>query len=292
MPTVSTIIPAYNAAPFIRETLDTVFAQTGVDNEVIVVDDQSTDDTWEILGSYGDRIRRVQQANGGPAKARNHGARLATGDWLAFVDADDLWHPAKLQSQLALAGPEVAFVYSDRENFGETAAVSQRQSDGVQLHSGKILEPLMMQGNFVTLSSVMIRRDLFERLGGFDESPELIGVEDWDLWLRAAGEGEVRCCPEMLVRYRWHAGGLSRRLDAMHRGQQEVLRRASERLPATRRNRLLSQARASALAISASYAAMDQLWLKAFRWFFQAACLQPLRLSHYKGMVKCVLRRA
>src|SRR5262245_48697084 len=110
---VSAIIPAYNAAPFIEQAVASALAQKGVDTEVIIVDDGSTDGTWEKLERFGDRIWKVRQSNGGPAKARNHGARLATGDWLAFLDADDEWAPDKLAKQLALARDGIDLVYCE-----------------------------------------------------------------------------------------------------------------------------------------------------------------------------------
>jgi len=101
-PLVSVIIPAYNATAFLGETLDSVLAQTYPNLEIIVVDDGSTDDTPDLLGSYGDRIRVLRQANSGQATARNHGAREAHGELLAFLDSDDLWDPDKIARQVEL----------------------------------------------------------------------------------------------------------------------------------------------------------------------------------------------
>src|SRR5687767_8676919 len=140
MPTVSAIIPAYNCARFVRGAIESVLAQEGVETEVIVVDDCSTDDTWQILQSFGSVIRCVQLENGGPARARNRGARLATGEWLAFLDADDEWLPGKLRQQLALVDDETHLSYSDCLNFGEIDRVQPRQSDGVPLYEGDIFE--------------------------------------------------------------------------------------------------------------------------------------------------------
>src|SRR5688572_33231336 len=101
MPTVSVVIPAYNAAAFIRETIDSALAQTYRDFEVIVVNDGSTDDTMARLREFGSRIRVHEQSNSGVATARNSGVKIATGSWIAFLDSDDLWMPQKLERQLA-----------------------------------------------------------------------------------------------------------------------------------------------------------------------------------------------
>ena len=113
---VSAIIPAYNADSFIREAVDSALGQTHTDVEVIVVDDSSTDDTASVLQSYGERIIVHRQPNGGVAAARNAGARLASGRWVAFLDADDVWLPTKIERQLAVASTPLS--YTNRFNFG------------------------------------------------------------------------------------------------------------------------------------------------------------------------------
>jgi hypothetical protein len=101
MPKVSVIIPTYNRSQSVREAIESVLAQTYRDHEVIVVDDGSADDTPAVLGSFGDRIKAIRQANAGVSAARNAGIRAARGDWLAFLDSDDLWVPGKLERQMA-----------------------------------------------------------------------------------------------------------------------------------------------------------------------------------------------
>ena len=100
MPTVSVVIPAYNAEEYIAETLDSVLSQNYSDYEILVIDDGSTDHTGEVLAHYGDRIHLFQKPNGGPASARNLGLKHARGRYIAFLDSDDLWHPEKLARQV------------------------------------------------------------------------------------------------------------------------------------------------------------------------------------------------
>ncbi|MEO8680123.1 MAG: glycosyltransferase family A protein [Vicinamibacterales bacterium] len=222
MPKVSVIIPAYNAEDFIREAVDSALAQTHKDLEVIVIDDSSTDDTPAILMGYGDRIRVHRQANTGVAGARNTGARLSTGEWLAFLDADDVWRPAKVEHQLAVSQSAVS--YTDRFNFGARGDLPVVQSQVTPLLSGDVFAPLMLRGNFITVSSVMMRRDAFIELGGFFHQPG--GCEDCDLWLRAAERHHFCVCREPLVGYRFTATSMSRNYRAMAPARQSVVSRA------------------------------------------------------------------
>ncbi|HVW70813.1 MAG TPA: glycosyltransferase family A protein, partial [Steroidobacteraceae bacterium] len=211
-PRVTVIIPTFNAAQYVEHAVESALASRGVPVEVIVVDDGSVDDTWRLLERFDPaRVRRLRQDHGGPYRARNLAAREARGEWLAFLDADDDWEPGKLASQLRLADERTSLVYTDRLNFGDLARLSERQSDGVRLWDGDIFEPLLL-GNFITLSSVLMRKSAFERLGGFEV--ERRGVQDWDLWLRYAADGGwVGLCREPLTRYRLHAGQMSNDLD-------------------------------------------------------------------------------
>lgn len=224
MPRVSTIIPAYNAEDFIRDAVDSALAQTHRDHEVIVVDDASTDDTPLILKGYGDRIIVHRQANTGVSGARNAGARLATGDLLAFLDADDVWRPAKLESQLAIAQTPIS--YTNRFNFGARGHLPEVQSDVTPLLSGDVFVPLLLRGNFITVSSVMMTRGVFAELGGFEHQPG--GCEDWDLWLRAAQRYEFSVCSEPLVGYRFTSNSMSRNYRAMAPARRRVVSRALE----------------------------------------------------------------
>jgi glycosyltransferase involved in cell wall biosynthesis len=289
MPTVSTIIPAYNAAAYIRQAVTSVLNQRDVSVEVIVVDDGSTDETGQILQEFGSSVRTLYQANAGHVKARNRGARIARGTWLAFLDADDEWLPEKLTKQLALADEQTGLIYTERLNFGDCQRVAERQSKGQKLWEGDVFAQLLM-GNFITVSSVIIRKEVFEELGGFEE--DLLVCEDWDLWLRyAARGGRVRVCREGLTRYRWHEGAMSHNLERMLHGRLKVLERAlalprGKALPESFVRRAISRE----WEISAWYAALVQP-RKALAWYLRSALYWPWNVSTYKGMVKCLLGR-
>lgn len=289
MPSVSVLIPAYNAAAFVGQAVRSALAQRDVDAEVLVVDDGSTDGTWDVLASFGDAIRALRQPNAGHVAARNAAAAVARGEWLAFLDADDEWLPDKLAKQLAAADADTGLVYTDRANFGDCAHVGEVHSEKVDYFEGDVFEPLLLL-NFITLSSVILRKSWYERLGGF--AADLRGVEDWDLWLRfAAAGGQVRVCREPLTRYRWHAASMTTNQEGMCHGRVETVRRAL----ATPRGRqvpraLARQALASAWECSAWHAAASHRW-QALGWYARAAWYWPWKATVYKEMVKCCLAR-
>jgi glycosyltransferase involved in cell wall biosynthesis len=288
-PRVSVIIAVFNGADYVGESVSSALASRDVPLEVLVIDDGSSDGTWEVLETFGDRIRKVRQDHAGPYTARNLGARLARGEWLAFLDADDAWLPDKLNRQLALAGDDIGLVFTDCVNFGSFDRVKQRQSENTRFFEGDVFEPLLLN-NFISLSSVMIRKRWFDRLGGFSE--EHTGVQDWDLWLRySAAGGLVGLVPEALTCYRIHPGQMTNRLAARTTERVAVAERALSSLRGQSVNRTIArQARANVWAIGAWIAAPTDR-LTALTWFMRAARHWPWNIDFYKGMVKCCLNR-
>jgi glycosyltransferase involved in cell wall biosynthesis len=194
LPLVSVIIPTYNRAGIICRTIDNVFQQAYQSIELIVVDDGSTDNTESTLKRYGDRIRVIRQANAGPAVARNRGVRESRGSLIAFQDSDDLWHPAKLERQVALLQKDrsipvclcgVLLRQVDGRPFTsfEHSRIRLTSEEGIWLN---VLEVLATRFVFFN-QAVVIRREVFERAGGFPE--DLKYLEDYDLPLRLALEG-------------------------------------------------------------------------------------------------------
>jgi len=289
-PTVSVIIPSYNAANYIGQAVESALSQEGANVDVIVIDDGSTDDTLSVLGQFGSKIRVAKQTRGGPYRARNLGASMATGEWIALLDADDDWLPGKLAAQLALGDSATDLVYTDRFNFGEYGRTTERQSDSVKLWEGDVFEPLLM-GNFITLSSVLMRKSAFDRLGGFNTARR--GVQDWDMWLRYAGaHGRVRLCREPLTRYRFHSEQMTNDLDQRAADRESVLRAALE----SERGRQLPSStvrRAFANVWSlAGWHAVESDRRKALGCYVKAASYWPWSGTTYKNMVKACLGRA
>jgi glycosyltransferase involved in cell wall biosynthesis len=241
-----------------------------------------------VLHAYQDRIRVIRQANAGCGAARNRGAQLAQGRWLAFLDADDEWSQDKLAKQLAVAG-ESGLVYTDRQNVGDCGRVQTLLSAVIDLEEGDIFESLLVR-NYITVSSVIMRKDWFHRLGGFD--PQFSPCEDWDLWLRYCAEGgKVRLCPEPLTAYRWHATSLSRNFERMLNQRLGVIEHAAG-LPRGRhlKRRVLRRALANAWEDSA-FTAAECRRFKAIGWYLRSLWHWPWNLQGYKEIAKCLLGR-
>ena len=286
MPNVSVIIPAFNAESFIVDAVRSVLDQTYRDLEVIVVDDGSTDGTLARLAVFGDRIRVHQQSNKGVAAARNAGVAAAQGGWIAFLDADDLWLPHKLERQLASAS--AAMLYTDRLNIGARGDLPEIQSAITPMHGGDVFALLLGEGNFITNTSVMMRRDLFEQMGGFYTG--LNGTEDWDLWIRIAERHEIGFVDEPLVRYRFHPGGLSRNFLKMGRERLQVIARALA-LPRGRALDWRTQRRiwAETWRTNGYEAGRAGARTQALLDYARAAASWPLEIQPYKEAVKVCL---
>ncbi len=210
-PLVSVVIPAYNAAKYIGETLESVRAQTFRDHEIIVVDDGSADNSLDIAAGFGS-IVCLRQPNRGAAAARNAGIRAARGEYIAFLDADDLWLPGKLEKQMAYleANPGKAWIYSDALVFeSATNRTICRIGARTRLHEGAVLQPLLLR-SFIPSATPVVKRDALFAANLFDESPERRVIEDWCLWLRLAARHPVALLDEPLARIRLHGENSSR----------------------------------------------------------------------------------
>lgn len=204
MPKVSVVIPTYNYAHFLREAIESVLAQTFRDFEVIVVDDGSTDNTPEVVAQFGDRVQYIRQANQGPNAARNTGVLAARGEFIALLDADDLWLPDKLSRQVALADtrPEAGLIYSGMLLFDSESGAVIGYHPLARCREGWVLRDLYMY-HFVPSPTPLIRREVFEQVGIFDETA--IGPDDWDLLMRIAAHYQFAFVPDFLAMYRVHA---------------------------------------------------------------------------------------
>ncbi len=201
---ISVIIPAYNSEALLPETLESVLGQTTRPDEVLVIDDGSTDGTAAVAGAFPAPVRVISKANSGQGASRNFGVELATSEWIAFVDADDLWEPNKLERQMEELArhPDADICYTGRV---ELMHYDERPTLGkvITVPGPEGLRKSLFHNTTFLPSSVVIRKSAFQAIGGFD--PHFRLVQDWDLWLRLLHAGaKFAACPEPLVRYRIH----------------------------------------------------------------------------------------
>lgn len=254
MPKISVVIPTYNATATVLETIASVQAQTLRDLEIIVINDGSTDDLLDVIQPVltDQRVQVYSYPNGGLPVARNRGIARSTGEYIAFIDADDLWTPDKLERQLQAleSNPRAGLAYSWTYFMEE---------DGQHYHTdrpigfeGDVLKELMHWNFLCHGSNPLLRRSVIEAVGEFD--PSLPSAEDWDYWLRVAARWEFALVPQPQIYYRQGGSAMSSKVAVMEAAQLAVLDRAFQRAPAS-----LLKYRRSAMAKVYQYSA--QLYL-------------------------------
>jgi glycosyltransferase involved in cell wall biosynthesis len=212
MPLVSVIMNIRNGAAFLREALDSVMAQTFTDWELIAWDDCSTDDSAQVIAEYHDtRIRYYLSPEQTPlGKARDNAIRQAKGEWLAFLDQDDIWTPTKLEKQMALAEPHVGIIYGRAVLFypnGRRRDYDQAH-EFMRLPEGDIFSELFRSACFIAMSSAALRRSLVEEVGSIPKWVEL--TPDYYLYTALARRYAARAVQEVVCQYRVHPGSMTR----------------------------------------------------------------------------------
>jgi glycosyltransferase involved in cell wall biosynthesis len=201
-PQVSVVVPVYNGAETIGRALESIIdAQTFDDYEIIVVDDGSTDQTRAILEQYGDRVLLVEQPNSGQAAARNNGVRHSSGEFVAFLDADDQFLPRRLELTVAalIADPDAVLVYSDMIVVNEAGEEFRRSHISPETAHAPTMDEMLTRIWPIMPSTVLMRRAAFDRTGGFCE--QLRGPEDIHFWLLVREQGHFIYLPDRLARY-------------------------------------------------------------------------------------------
>ncbi|MBA4148679.1 MAG: glycosyltransferase family 2 protein [Verrucomicrobia bacterium] len=236
-PLVSAIVPAYNAEPFIRETLDSILSQTYLNLEVIVVDDGSRDATSRIveeISSVDPRVKLFRQPNSGVAAARNFAISQSNGDYIAPIDADDIWYPAKIEKQVERLEQfsQAGCVYTLSVSIDEKGKLLD--AGPAWDLEGEVYQALVFI-NFVGNASIpMFRKSVLERVGGYNEElrrHNAQGCEDWELCLRVAEKSDFCVVPDYLVGYRCYSESMSYNHEAMGRSYDMVMRDLRERHP-------------------------------------------------------------
>lgn len=238
LPLVSVIIPAYNAEAFIAETLDSILSQTYPNIEVLVVDDGSQDSTAQIVESFAQKnpnIILLQQSNKGVAAARNLAIEKSKGEYIAPIDADDIWFPEKLEKQMQVmlkSGQSVGLVYAWSVYINEDSTLSKTCQ--VSYFEGNIYIRLLYGNCLGNASSPLIRRTCINRVGGYNcelKEQKAQGCEDWDIYLRIAENYKVKVVPEVLIGYRQVIGSMSFNAVAMKKSFQLVFAETQKRYP-------------------------------------------------------------
>ena len=232
MVVVSVIIPVYNGDQTIKETITSVLNQTFQDFELIIINDGSEDGTLEVIDSIKDpRIKVFSYSNAGPNPSRNRGIAEAKGEYIAFIDADDLWAPDKLASQLQAlqVHPQPAVAYSWTDYIDESSQFLRRGSH-IQV-TGDVLRHLLLINFIESGSNPLIRQEALATVGGFDEA--LTHGEDWDMWLRLAARYQFVAVPSPQVFYRVYADSSSSKIVQLEAGCLEVINRAFTQAPAS-----------------------------------------------------------
>lgn len=209
-PDVSVLLPAYNGAKYIGQAIDSALAQTLVPFEIIVVDDGSTDDTESIVKHYGSRVRYIRQGNKGTSGAYNTGIAAASGEFIAFLEQDDIWSPEKNAMQIAAfeGNAGLGMVFSPVELLREAGASKCTDIDVQEGEGRYAFADFFVRNRVLNCSTVMIRSDVLRHIGGFREHLKL--AFDYDLWLRIAAKYGVQCLGTPLATYRIHGNNQSR----------------------------------------------------------------------------------
>jgi len=287
LPRVSVIISTYERPEYLRQALDSVYSQTFGDYEVIVVDDGSSEATvasYELAANT--RLIKHERSRCGCAATKNTGARAARGEYLAYLDDDDIWLPHKLESQVNVLDqhPEVGLVYChftlvDRELEALPGQPAPKSSGGSCFDR-------LIRGNIIkSPSTVMLRRQVIDDCGGFRE--DLLGAEDWEMWIRVACRYQMWSVPEPLVLYRTHPGQLTLRMLTSRRADVQVIERVMEwaerevpdALPRLRARLSFRLQRLS------KWEARENGYSAAFRVLCRAASACPWDLRNYLRMV-------
>lgn len=230
MPRVSVIVPTFNRARLIHETLKTVLAQTYADYECLVIDDDSSDDTREAIGDLFPRLIYQPIPHTGAAAAYNTGLTFARGEYVAFLDSDDLWDTRFLERMMGAlaAAPWAGFAYCDYSTFDEHGATRSAWLTPDEKLQGNIFGRLLVS-DFIATGTLLIRRTCFEAVSGFDA--QFVVAHDWDLWLRLAARFKANYVDETLTQIRVHPNQLTKNRLAIYQDNLGIMQKLRRSYP-------------------------------------------------------------
>ena len=281
---VSVVIPVYNSEQYITECIDSALTQTYQNIEIIIVDDGSTDNTVNIISEYNNElIKLFHQKNAGSGAARNHGIEQASGTWIAFLDADDIWLPDKLQKQLEHCS-DLDWSHTDLYLHGDVYPRHTKTTELTPKHSGFILKNLLVE-NSIGTSSVIIKKEILQKLGAFNT--DLRALQDWDLWLRVAAENQICYVDEPLVYYRVHSSSVSRNVRKTLPYHLNLIKNVfSQNGLARDLQELKHEALSRSCHICSQIAEQEEDYLFSCSCAFKALIYRPQDMSNYSRLIK------
>lgn len=228
---ISVVIPVYNAAPYVRASIESALSQTYRPMEILCINDASTDGSREILESFGDSIALFHHHEAkGASAARNLGISKASGDWVAFLDADDLWDPQKLELQMSAATDQDSILHADSRAIDAEGNVTDESINKRLVVPSPTLSDVVIANQVLMLTAV-VRRKALNSVRGLDESNRWAAL-DWQLWLRLAATGHrFRYLNRALASYRIHGNNMTANREKHLRGHLYALRRTREEYP-------------------------------------------------------------
>ena len=284
-PLVSIVIPTYNHAPMLQRALTTVIEQTYQNWNAIVVNNFSTDNTLEVVAKFNDpRIQCVNFRNNGVIGAsRNEGIKLATGEYVAFLDSDDTWFPTKVEksvSSLENGSDLVCHAEYWIDESGKSRLVTYGPSEAATHHN------LIYKGNRISTSATMVRATLLKEVNGFDVSPELISTEDYDLWIRlAAKSNKFAFIDEPLGEYHRHDNNVSANIEKHLAAELALL---SKHFAANARfEHVIARRRRTALAYYGAGRSLHRTskYFLALKKYARSLIIWPMSLRLYAAVV-------
>lgn len=294
MPLVSIIIPVYNGEKTIKATIESVLQQTFKDFEIIVIDDGSHDSTLDVINNLKDeRLRVFSYSNAGVSKSRNRGLALAKGEFISFLDADDLWTPDKLETQWKALqdNSQAAVAYSWSDWIDESGHLLR--SGGHITANGQVFEQLLVRDFIESGSNPLIRRQALDEVGEFDSS--VTPAEDWDMWLRLAARYEFVAVPCVQILYRVSPLTASFNVWKMEAGSLRVIERAFAQAPEflQRLKKEILASRYKYLAFKATEGFPEpKKGLAAVRFLWQVVRYQPSSLPRGRVMLIVIFKIA
>lgn len=299
---VSVVMTCYKYAHFLPFAMDSVLGQTYRNVELIMINDGSPDNTDEVMQRYlsDPRVVYIKQENAGQTVAKNVGIKAATGEFIAFLDADDIWHPQKLEKQLPLLeNPEIGIVYSTMDFINEQGEkIPYRVSELSTPRTGRITEHLFVD-NIVPFSAAVARRECFDKVGLMDTSLRM--AIDWDLWLRMSVFFLFDFVDEPLLSYRvGHAGQMSKNYFVREKDTMRIMQQFIAKNPGLLPQDLINWTMAySCCNRGYRFRSVDgwkslSYYLQAIRWRWNhgSAYAGILKLAGYKALAPLGLRRS